>query len=55
MLADIVVLLRPDEFADVRMQVLAHGRAVIDHRVDQVLEGEFWPLLVAGVEYGGCR
>ena len=42
-------------FADVRMQVLAHGRAVVDHRVDQVLEGEFWPLAVACVDYGGCR
>ena len=48
--AEIVVLLRPDKFADMRMQILAHGRAVVDHRVDQVLKGEFWPLLVAGIE-----
>ena len=53
--AEIVVRLRPDEFADVRMQILAHGCAVVDHRVDQVLEGEYWALLVAGVKYGGCR
>ena len=48
-----VVLFCPDEFADVRMQILAHRRAVIDHRVDQVLECEFWPLTVPGVKCGG--
>src|SRR5260370_19540914 len=53
--SEIVVLLRPDELADVRMQVLAHRRAVIDHRIDQMLEGEFWSLSVAGVEYGSRR
>src|SRR5207249_10266025 len=53
--AEIVVLLRPDELADVRMQVLAHRRAVIDHRIDQMLEGEFWSLSVAGVEYASRR
>src|SRR3954453_11247755 len=45
-----VVLLRPDEFADVRMQVFPHRRAVVDHRIDQVLRGEFWPRRVAGVK-----
>src|SRR5207245_11404680 len=53
--SEIVVLLRPEELADVRMQVLAHRRAVIDHRIDQMLEGEFWSLSVAGVECGSCR
>src|SRR5205814_5415034 len=45
--AEIVVLLRPDELADVRMQVLAHRRAVVNHRIDQMLKGEFWSLQVA--------
>src|SRR5439155_25464288 len=53
--AEIVVLLGPDELADVRMQVLAHRRAVMDHRIDQMLEGEFWSLSVAGVEYSSRR
>ena len=32
--ANIVVLLCPNEFADVRMEVLAHRRSVVDHRID---------------------
>ena len=35
------------------MQVPAYGRAIVDHRVDQVLECELWPLTVAGVKCGG--
>src|ERR1700733_13374831 len=50
--AKIVVLLRPNEFADVRMKVLAHRRSVVDHRIDQMLEGEFRSLSVAGVKRG---
>src|SRR5208282_4306994 len=53
--AEIVVLLRPDELTDVRMQVLAHRRAVVNHRIDQMLKGEFWSLPVACVECGGRR
>ncbi len=48
-----VVLLRPDEFTNVRMQVFAYGSAVIDHRVDQVLKRELWPSVIAGVVCGG--
>src|SRR6266436_5318722 len=48
--AEIIVLLRPDELAHVRMQVLAHRRAVVDHRIDQMLKCKFWSLLVAGVK-----
>src|SRR6202035_600063 len=53
--AEIVVLPCPDEFADVRMWVLAHRRAVVNHRIDQMLKGEFWSLPVAGVKRGGRR
>src|SRR5215467_2370088 len=53
--AKIVVRLRPDELADARMQVLAHRRAVVNHRIDQMLKGEFWSLPVACVKCGGCR
>ena len=53
--AKIVVRLRPDKFADVRMQVLPHRRAVVDHRIDQVLKGEFWSLPVAGIKRGPRR
>ena len=37
------------------MQVRAHRRAVVDHRIDQMLKGEFWSLPIACVECGGCR
>src|SRR4051812_4057917 len=53
--AEIIVRLRPDELADVRMQVLAHCRAVVNHRIDQMLKGEFWSLPVAGVKCGHRR
>src|SRR6201999_1333310 len=53
--AEIVVLLRPDKLADVRMQVFAHRCAVVNHRIDQMLKGEFWSLPVACVECGGGR
>ena len=53
--SEIIVLLRPDKLADVRMQVLAHRGAVVNHRIDQMLKGEFWSLPVACVECGGCR
>jgi hypothetical protein len=36
-----VVLLRQDEFADVRMQILPHRRAVINHWIEQMLKSEF--------------
>src|SRR4051812_11404563 len=38
--AKIVVLLCPYQFADVRVQVLAYRRSVVDHRINQVLKGE---------------
>jgi hypothetical protein len=57
--AKIVVPLRPNEFANARMWVLAHRRSVIDHRIDQMLQGEFRSLPVAGVKRGrrgaACR
>src|SRR5690242_7711511 len=53
--AEIVVRLGPDKLADVRVQVRAHRRAVIDHRIDQMLEGEFWSRSVAGVKRGARR
>ena len=37
------------------VQVLAHGCAVVDHRVDQVLKGELGALLVAGIQCDACR
>src|SRR5437764_1587538 len=37
------------------MQVLAHRCAVVNHRIDQMLKGEFWSLPVACVECSGCR
>src|SRR5215471_2275044 len=48
--SEIIVLLRPDKLADVRMQVLAHRRAVVNHRIDQMLKREFWSRPVARVE-----
>ena len=50
--AEIVVRLRPDELADVGMKVFAHRRAVVDHRIDQMLKREFGSLPVARVECG---
>src|SRR6516225_9898609 len=37
------------------MQVLPHRRAVVDHRIDQVLKGEFRSLPVAGIKCGPRR
>jgi hypothetical protein len=51
-----IILSRPDEFANARMQVFAHCRSVVDHRIDQMLEGEFRSRPVAGIERcGGCK
>ena len=51
----IVVRLRPDEFANVGMQVVPDRRSVVDHRIDQMLEGKFRPRPFAGIKRGARR